>query len=459
MEKLEVLDKYNDTVLEVLDLHDMDKVREIVETAVRGRQQIRDMPAWRKRDAFLSSAEAVAKKKREIALLISSESGKPLKNSLTEVDRAITNLNNAASEAVHHDGSVIPMDTDSRGDSYLASWKRVPLGTVLGITPFNDPLNMAAHKVLPALASGNSAILKPSTLAPISAITLAGILRDSGFPEESVQTLIARGDSTAMSALFGMDEISMISFTGSYETAGSIFRSSVPRKITMELGGNCPVIVWDDSDLDVAAEKVCDAAFESQGQNCIHTQRIILSNEVEEYFTNRMIEITSGLRVGDPHDISTDIGPMISESKAVETAGTILESVEDGGELVSGGQGERRFIRPTIVRNVSRKSRLWMDEIFAPVCCISLAKSLNEAIDLANDTSYGLQAGIFTSDLNVARIASEKLDFGTVLINETSDFRIDSMPFGGMKRSGFGREGMRYAMDEMSTVKLTVIRE
>ncbi|EQD27538.1 NADP-dependent glyceraldehyde-3-phosphate dehydrogenase, partial [mine drainage metagenome] len=175
------------------------------------------------------------------------------------------------------------------------------------------------------------------------------------------------------------------------------------------------------SDLDVAAEKVCGAAFESQGQNYIHTQRIILSSEVEEYFTNRMIDITSGLRMGDPHDISTDIGPMISESKAEDTENVILEAVEDGGELVSGGQREGKFIRPTIVRNVSMKSRLWTNEVFAPVCCISVAKSLNEAIGLANDTSYGLQAGIFTSDLNVARIASEKLDFGTVLINETSD--------------------------------------
>lgn len=419
---------------------------------------MKNMPSYERYEKLHAASKLIEKNIDDFAKTISIEAGKPLKYARGEVKRAAFTLLTSGEEAKRIYGETIPMDVEPRGVNRLAYYNRVPMGPILAITPFNDPLNLVAHKVGPALASGNTIINKPASLTPQSAIMLRETIIEAGFPENALQTVISAGNGEVISYFLNSDEIKMITFTGGPDAANQIIKGSGIKKYSMELGNNSPVIVWNDADIDRAAELVVDAAFEAQGQNCIHAQRILVKDEIYEYFKNRVLELTSNLKIGDPLSPDTDIGPMISEEDAVRVESLIEQALEGGASILTGGEREGSVVNPTVLENVDIDSHVWKDEIFGPVTMLRSVGSMEEAIRLANDVPYGLQAGIFTSNMDMALQAIERLDFGAVLVNDTSDFRVDTMPFGGMKMSGLGREGIRFSIEEMTEIKLAVFK-
>lgn len=432
--------------------------RKILEKSLRASKEMQEFPSHKRYDSLYEISKNIEKNRDELAEIISIESGKPIKYSRGEVNRAALTMLFSGEEAKRIYGETIPLDVEPRGVNRFAYYTRVPIGTVFSITPFNDPLNLVAHKVGPALASGNSIISKPATLTPYSAVKLNEIVNESELPEDSMQTVIASGGGEVINYFLESNEIKKVTFTGGVEAAEKLIRKAGIKKYSMELGSNSPVIIWNDADLDTAAEAVVEAAFESQGQNCIHSQRILVKDDVYEYFKNRVLELTGKLKIGDPLDESTDIGPMISEGEAQRVQSWVENAIKEGATLLIGGMREGSIMSPTVLEDVSVKSEIWKKEVFGPATILKQVNSFEEAIQLANDVPYGLQAGIFTSNLDMAFTAIERLNYGSVLINDTSDYRIDTMPFGGMKLSGLGREGVRFSIEEMTEIKLAIFK-
>lgn len=434
------------------------EARDVLERSKTGFDLMKSMPSHERYEKLFSTSKLIEKNMDELSRTISTEAGKPIKYSRGEVKRAAITMLFSAEESKRIYGETIPLDVEPRGINRLAYYTRVPIGPVFAVTPFNDPLNLVAHKIGPALAAGNSVINKPASVTPQSAVRLRELAIEAGFPEEVLQTVLASGSGEVTRYFLKSDDIKMVTFTGGPDAADKLIRDSGIKKYSMELGNNSPVIVWNDADLDHAAEQVVDAAFEAQGQNCIHAQRILVKDDVYEYFKNRVLEITSNLRMGDPLDPDTDIGPMISEGEAKRVEAEVEKSLSEGASILAGGQRAGPMMQPTVLENVATSSEVWKKEIFGPVTMLKSVSSMEEAIHLANDVPYGLQAGVFTSNLDLALHAIERLDYGAVLINDTSDFRVDVMPFGGMKKSGLGREGIRFSIDEMTEIKLAIIR-
>lgn len=416
------------------------------------------LPSYERYELLFKVSKELENRREEFAKIISTEAGKPIKYSRGEARRASLTMLFSAEESKRMYGETLPLDVESRGKGRFAFYNRVPIGVVYSVTPFNDPLNLVAHKAGPALAAGNALINKPASLTPYSGFMLNRIIDEAGFPENAMQTVLASGGGEVSNFFLDANDIKMVTFTGGVDAADKLVRRAGVKKYSMELGSNSPVIVWDDADLEHAAEAVVDAAMESQGQNCIHSQRIIIKDNIFKEFSSRVIEITSKLKLGDPLIESTDVGPMISEGEAIRVENEVSSAVEDGAEILIGGRREGSMFQPTVVQKVSHKSSLWHREIFGPVTILQPVDTFDNAIKMANDVPYGLQAGIFTSSLDLAMKAMQELDFGAVLVNDTSDFRIDVMPFGGMKKSGLGREGIRFSMEEMTEIKLAIFR-
>ncbi len=436
----------------------LEEGKKALERSKKAFHEMKNMPSYQRYEKLYETSKALEKNVDDFARTIAIEAGKPLKLARGEVKRASITMLFSAEESKRIYGETIPMDVEPRGVNRFAYYTRVPIGPVLAVTPFNDPLNLVAHKVGPALAAGNSVINKPASVTPHSAVKLRDALMNAGFPEGSVETVLTSGSGELMKYFLSSDDIKMVSFTGGPDAADKLIRNAGIKKYSMELGNNSPVIVWNDADLDTAAEQVVDAAFGAQGQNCIHAQRILVKEDVYEYFKNRVIELTSHLKVGDPLDPDTDVGPMIAEGEAERVEMEIEKALEAGANILAGGDRSGSVVQPTVLENVDPASTMWKKEIFGPVTMLKSISSMEEAIELSNDVSYGLQAGIFTSDINLAMQAIERLDYGAVLINDTSDFRVDVMPFGGMKNSGLGREGIRFAIDEMTEIKLAIFK-
>ena len=327
---------------------------------------------------------------------------------------------------------------------------------VAAITPFNDPLNLVAHKLGPAVAAGNTVVLKPASLTPLSAMKLAETLQEAGLPSDYVRVLTGDGEKLGPQ-LVSSPYVRVVTFTGGVEAGAKITRLAGLKKIAMELGSNCPVIVMEDAPLDLTATCVVDAGFNCQGQNCIHAQRIFIHDSRYEELVSRLVEDTRKLKMGNPLDESTDVGPMITESQAIRVENWVNEAVQKGAKLLVGGQRKKAAYVPTILADVPKDATIAAEEVFGPVMIISKFQRLEDAIRESNSTNYGLHAGIFTKSIDHALRAVYNLDFGTVLINDTSDFRVDFMPFGGMKYSGLGREGVRFAIEETMTEIKTVI--
>jgi acyl-CoA reductase-like NAD-dependent aldehyde dehydrogenase len=424
-----------------------------IAAAEQGAKTMAGLANHARADLLLRLAEEIKVDAPQLARLICSESGKPLKEAETEATRSVNTLTAAAHEARCLHGEVVPMDFAPGGEGRLAMTVREPLGIIGAITPFNFPLNLTLHKLAPALASGNAVVHKPAERTPRTALRLAELVGRAGAPAGAYNVIT--GDGPALAGILLRDpRIRMITFTGSMRVGEEIRSKAGLKKVTLELGNNAPVIVEPDADLDLAVSRCTVAAFSNSGQVCISLQRAFVHAGIYEDFVQRMKAAASALRIGHPYEKETDVSSLIDEKAAIRVESWLKEACDRGARIVCGG--ERRFatVEPTILTNVERSSRISCEEVFGPVLAVYPYEDPEGAIAEANSTPYGLQAGVFTNNLPRAFQIARKLRFGGVLINEVPAFRMDHMPYGGIKGSGLGREGPRYAIEEMTDLKL-----
>lgn len=393
----------------------------------------------------------------ELAEALCIEAGKPINDSRGEVTRLIDTFRIAAEESVRIYGEVLPMDISARAEGYSGMWKRVPLGPCSFISPFNFPLNLAAHKVAPALAVGCPFVLKPASRTPIGALIIGETLAETDLPKGAFSILPCHRDGAD---LFTTDErLKLLSFTGSPDVGWALKAKAGKKKVVLELGGNAAVVVDADADLDDAVERIVFGAFYQSGQSCIGVQRIIVHEAIYAAFRDKLVAATKELKCGDPADEETFIGPMISESEAERLDGWIQSALASGAKVLCGGKRDGAMLEATLLEDVPDGEDVVCKEAFGPVALLSSFSDFEAALDEVNDSEFGLQAGIFTRDLYKAKQAWNKLEVGGVVIGDVPSWRVDHMPYGGVKDSGLGREGIRFAMEDMTEIRLLVIRE
>jgi acyl-CoA reductase-like NAD-dependent aldehyde dehydrogenase len=413
------------------------------------------LPAHKRAEILVKVAGYLGRRHEEAAQVICAEAGKPLKTARVEVSRAMSTYTMSAVEARKLAGDMVPMDASQAGEGKLAFTLRVPIGVVAAISPFNFPLNLVAHKIAPALAAGCAVVLKPATATPLSALFLAELETEAGLPPGWLNVLT--GPSAEIGDVMVEDErVTALTFTGSGEVGWKL-KERAPRKhVALELGNATPVIVEADADLDDAAARLAGNAFAFAGQSCISVQRIYVARPAYDAFLERFLPRVEALKVGDPADEETDVGPLIDDGARTRVLEWIAES---GGTVLTGGDmTEDGLVRPTVIAQPRPDARVSCEEVFGPVCTVSAYDSLDEALDLANATRYGLQAGIFTADVKSALRAARTLEFGGVTINEAPTFRADQMPYGGVKDSGNTREGPAHAIRELTEERLVVLQ-
>lgn len=452
----EVLSPYDRTVVGCVELTCLDEIDAIMARAHIGAKVAAALPRSQRAELLFKTAALVEQKAEAFARTISLEAGKTIRQARKEVARCVNTLRLSAEEAKRHVGEIIPFDSYAGSEDRSGYYTHEPLGVILAITPFNDPLNLVAHKLGPAVAAGNSVILKPSLLAPLSAQHLVECFWAAGLPSEVVQ--IVHGGSDIASMLVRQKSIRMVTFTGGPKTGEIITREAGLKKIAMDLGGNAPVIVMADCDLMDAAESCVSGAFWAAGQNCIGTQRIFVARSVYERFTQYMVELTKKMKVGNPLDEDSDMGPMITEEQAKRIESWVDDAVSQGATVLAGHRREGAIYHPTILANVPVEATLWNEEVFSPVVSITPFDDLRSALDAANDTESSLHAGIFTNHLETALGAAELLQVGGVMINDSSDYRFDGMPFGGFKYGSLGREGVKFSVREMTQPKVVCFK-
>jgi glyceraldehyde-3-phosphate dehydrogenase (NADP+) len=400
-------------------------------------------------------AAGLAARRDEVAHIISAEAGKPIRDAEVETDRGVFTLETAAEEAKRLEGEVIPLDLlpSSKGRSGIV--RRFPIGPIAGISPFNFPLNLALHKIAPAIASGNSIVLKPPSRDPLTMLLFAEIVEAAGVPKGAVSIMPMNRE--VGDALVEDPRFKVLSFTGSPDVGWDLKRRAGMKKVILELGGNAGVIVDSDSDLDFAVNRIKVGAFAYSGQVCISVQRVFVVEDVYDEFRDKLTAAVSAIKLGDPLDRTTDLGPMI-DAKAVQRTKSWIELArEEGARVIAGGSSDGAFLQPTVIENADPSSFVCSKEAFAPLVTIAPVKSFGEAIRKINDSDYGLQAGVFTNSLEKALVAFENVDVGGVIINDVPTYRIDHMPYGGVKASGLGREGLKYTIEEMTEPRLMVI--
>jgi acyl-CoA reductase-like NAD-dependent aldehyde dehydrogenase len=414
------------------------------------------LPAHKRAEILVKVVAGIARRHDEIARQISDEAGKPLKAAKVEASRAMSTFTFAAVEARKLAGEMIPMDAAQAGEGKLGFTLRKPIGIVGAISPFNFPLNLVAHKLAPALAAGCPVVLKPASQTPLSALTLAELEEEAGLPPGWLSVVV--GPSSEIGDVLVEDErVKAITFTGSGPVGWGLKERAPKKKVSLELGNATPVIVMADADVEAAAAAMAANAFSFAGQSCISVQRVYVEREAYERFVDAFVPRVQALKVGDPADEETDVGPVIDEDAKERILEWIAEARDGGAEILAGGEEQDGLIGPTVIANASRELKVSCEEVFGPVVTLNAVGSLDEAIELANSTRYGLQAGIFTSRLNTALRAAQELEFGGVVVNEAPTFRSDQMPYGGVKDSGNTREGPAYAVRELTEERLVVI--
>jgi acyl-CoA reductase-like NAD-dependent aldehyde dehydrogenase len=428
-----------------------DETRRAIDAAERA---MRDpLPAHKRAEILVRVAGALGRRHDEVARLISDEAGKPMKAARVEARRAMSTYTFAAVEARKLAGEMVPMDAAQAGEGKLAFTLRYPIGVVGAISPFNFPLNLVAHKLAPALAAGCAVVLKPASQTPLSALLLAELEDEAGLPPGWLNVLV--GPASEIGDVLLEDErVKAITFTGSGPVGWKLRERAPKKRVNLELGNATPVIVAADADLDLAAEKIAANAFSFAGQSCISIQRVYVDRAAYDDLLERVVPRIEALKLGDPADEETDVGPVIDDDareRIVEWIG------ETSGEVVTGGDLDGELIRPTLIANPGRADKVSSEEVFGPVCTVTAVDSLDEAIELANATRYGLQAGVFTTRIDTALRVAQALEFGGVTVNEAPTFRSDQMPYGGVKDSGNTREGPRYAVRELTEERLVVI--
>jgi glyceraldehyde-3-phosphate dehydrogenase (NADP+) len=452
-EHIEVRDPQDGSLVDTVPRASADDMRAAIEGAVKGAKRAREMPTHERMRVLRQAADSIAADHEAYARTIAREGVKTIREARKEVTRCVETLRLSAEEARRVAGRTIPFDQMPGSEGRVGYYRREPIGIVGAITPFNDPLNLVAHKIGPALAAGNAAILKPDSKTPLSGLKLVRALHAAGSPPSVIQALTGPGREVG-DVLVTDPRVRMISFTGGNATGEAIIRTAGVKKVTMELGSNSPVIVMADADLDQAVRACVSGAFWAAGQNCLHVQRLLVHEDIYAGFSSRFVAQAADYKVGDKLDESTDMGPLINERAAHRVEDMVNEAVAAGATLLTGGERAGTFYAPTVVENLPDSCRLAREEIYGPVTILYRFQTLDEAISRANAVDYGLQAAIFTRNLAAAHMAIDRLHCGGVIINDSTDYRIDAMPFGGVKGSGLGREGVRFAVEEMTEPKL-----
>ncbi len=430
-------------------------VEAAIEAAADAREAMEALTAYERAAILEQLVSLFIEHKEQAAKIIAQESAKPLKFALGEIDRTIETYKFAAEEAKRLSGEMIPMDAAKGGNNRLAYTMREPLGVVAAITPFNFPQNLVAHKIGPAIAAGNTVVLKPASQTPLSAFFLAELLDQTDLPKGAFNLVTGSG-RTVGDVLVESDRVKMVTFTGSPAVGKGIRDKAGLKKVALELGSNAGMIVDEGVDLDLVVEKAVAGAFSNQGQVCISLQRIYIMESLMEDFLTRFKIAASQLVIGDPLDIQTDLSAMISAQEQERAVQWVKESIEEGAALIAGGTVENGVCQPTILSNVASVSKVSCQEVFAPVVIVNPIQSIEQGIHEINNSDFGLQAGIFTNDIKTAFYASKKLQVGGVLINDIPTFRVDQMPYGGVKESGNGKEGLKYTIEEMTEMKLVI---
>jgi len=456
-ETIDVLNPYDGSRVGRIVRGSAEDVHAAVASARQGLAQMAALTAYERAGILLGTARAIEEASGDLARLIAREVGKTLAEATGEVDRSVQTFTLASEEAKRIHGETVPLDAVPGGRGKFGFWLRVPVGVVAAISPFNFPLNLVAHKVAPALAAGNAVVLKPATVTPLVALELGRLLLGAGLPSHALNIVTGPGSEIG-EALSTHPDVRMVTFTGSLEVGERICRSAGLKRITMELGSNSAVILMDDADLDRAVARIRLGGFAVAGQVCISVQRVIVHRSVWTEFLERIVPAVQSLTMGDPLDGKTELGPMITEAEAERASVWIREAVGEGARLECGGERRGAFLTPAVLTGVSMDAKVWRSELFAPAIVVVPADDLDQAIALANLSPYGLQAGIFTHRIEDALRAAREIEVGGVMINEVPTFRVDQMPYGGVKGSGLGREGARFAVEEMTELRMVGIQ-
>ena len=453
---LKVVDKFNGNQLAELPLATSDQMETAMVASVSAFEEMKSWSAGKRSEKLWALRNLIEENHEALARLVMKEAGKPISYARNEISRCITTVETAATEAVRFTGEMVPLDFGA-GEGKTAFTKRYPIGPIACITPFNFPLNLVLHKVAPALAVGCSVVVKPAPQSPLSTFALAALMEEVGFPVGAMNALVC--DIPVAEKLVRDPRMAMLSFTGS-EQVGWYLKNIVGRKkVTLELGGNAAVIVDDSADLEEAAKKTAVGSFIYAGQICISTQRIFVAEKVFDSFKELLKQEVAKLKTGDPSDDAVLVGPIIDGGHLDRIEEWVNEAVEGGAELVCGGKILRRennLFEPTLLSNTNNSMKVACAEVFGPVAILEKVADFYEGMARTNDSDFGLQAGIFTSDFNKVKLAHETLEVGGIMVNNIPGFRIDSMPYGGIKGSGLGREGIKYAMEDMTEPRLIV---
>lgn len=427
-----------------------------IKVALRGKEEMRKLSSYDRYRILFNIANKINNRKDELSELIAKEAGKPISLSRAEVNRAILTFTLAAEEAKRIYGEVIPLDIDSSFSNYIGYTRIFPVGIILAITPFNFPLNLVAHKIAPAIASGNSFIIKPSPYTPYTACVLGEICLNAGLPPQAINILHCSNNNAEL--LVKDDNIALLSFTGSAQVGWHLKSMCKKKKLILEMGGNAASIITGSANLEWASSRLAIGAFAYSGQICISVQRIYVYSNVYENFLDLFLAATQKLKVGDVLDESTIVGPMISTDAADRVESWLTEAINSGAQFLKKGARVKNILYPSVLIHASKEMKTYSEEVFGPVVIVEDVKGIDEAIAKVNDSKYGLQASIFTNEISIANKAIEKIEVGGLIINDYPALRVDNMPYGGIKDSGFGREGIKFAMEQMTEKKMIVYK-